>query len=152
LGPVGQAVVAKSGFVELVVKAEASLLRAGSPAAYRRLTTGARRLTSTFRFEVNSSAFDNRALRDLDRVFEYLRYNDLSGSQVRVFGFADSKGGAQYNLGLSRDRANQVVQSFAQRGITGVTVVGFGSALPVADNATEEGRARNRRVEVWVAR
>ena len=46
----------------------------------------------------------------------------------------------------------QLAQAFAQRGITGVTVAGFGSALPVADNASDEGRGRNRRVEIWVAR
>ena len=56
------------------------------------------------------------------------------------------------NQQLSLDRATQVAHAFAQRGIVGVTVAGLGSALPVADNSSEEGRRRNRRVEVWITR
>lgn len=148
----GQAVVRKAGFVELSVKAERRAAPAGAPPEYVRFTTGARRLSSTFRFEPGSSAFDTRAQRDLDRVVEYLRENELAGSAVRVLGFADGVGGKGVNQQLSLDRATQVAQAFAQRGIAGVTVAGLGSALPVADNAGEEGRRRNRRVEVWVAR
>lgn len=148
----GQAVVRKAGFVELSVKAERRAAPAGAPPEYVRFTSGARRLSSTFRFEPGSSAFDTRAQRDLDRVVEYLRENELTGSAVRVLGFADGVGGKGVNQQLSLDRATQVAQAFAQRGIAGVTVAGLGSALPVADNAGEEGRRRNRRVEVWVAR
>ena len=42
--------------------------------------------------------------------------------------------------------------ALAQRGINGVAVDGFGSALPVASNLTADGRQRNRRVEVWIVR
>lgn len=148
----GQAVVRKAGFVELAVKAERRSAPAGAPPEYVRFTNGARRLSSTFRFELGSSAFDSRAQRDLDRVVDYLRENDLSGNAVRVLGFADAVGGKAANQQLSVERATQVAQAFAQRGIAGVTIAGLGSALPVADNASEEGRRRNRRVEVWVTR
>jgi len=148
----GQALVRKAGFVELGVKAERRTPPAGAPPDYLRLTAGARRLSSTFRFEAGEAAFDTRAQRDLDRVVEYLRENDLGGSAVRILGFADGSGSKAANLQLSADRAAQVARAFAQRGVSGATVAGLGSALPVADNATEEGRGRNRRVEVWVAR
>ncbi len=148
----GQAVVKKAGFVELAVKAERRAAPVGGPAEYVRLTGNARRLSSTFRFEPGSSAFDSRAQVDLDRVVGYLRENDLNGNAVRVLGFADALGGAKVNQQLSMDRATQVAQAFAQRGIAGVTIAGLGSALPVADNATEDGRRRNRRVEIWVTR
>jgi phosphate transport system substrate-binding protein len=148
----GQAVVKKAGFVELAVKAERRAAPAGAPPEYVRLTGNARRLTSTFRFEPGSSAFDSRAQVDLDRVVEYLRENDLSGNAVRALGFADAMGGKAVNQQLSVDRATQVAQAFAQRGISGVTIAGLGSSLPVADNASEEGRRRNRRVEIWIAR
>ena len=144
--------VRKAGFVELAVKAERRSAPAGAPPEYVRFTNGARRLSSTFRFELGSSAFDSRAQRDLDRVVDYLRENDLSGNAVRVLGFADAVGGKAANQQLSVERATQVAQAFAQRGIAGVTIAGLGSALPVADNASEEGRRRNRRVEVWVTR
>jgi len=148
----GQALVRKAGFVELGVKAERRTPPAGAPPEYLRLTAGARRLSSTFRFEAGEAGFDTRAQRDLDRVVEYLRENDLGGGAVRILGFADGSGSKAANQQLSADRAAQVARAFAQRGVSGATVAGLGSALPVADNATEEGRRRNRRVEVWVAR
>jgi phosphate transport system substrate-binding protein len=67
-----------------------------------------------------------------------------------VLGYADGMGSKTVNQQLSVERATQVAQAFAQRGIAGVTIAGLGSSLPVADNASEEGRRRNRRVEVWV--
>jgi phosphate transport system substrate-binding protein len=148
----GQEVVKKAGFVELAVKAERGVAPAGAPPAYVRLITGARRLSSTFRFEPGSSSFDSRAQNDLDRVAAFLRENDLNGAGIRVLGFADAIGSKTVNQQLSLDRATQVAHAFAQRGIVGVTVAGMGSALPVADNGSEEGRRRNRRVEVWIAR
>jgi phosphate transport system substrate-binding protein len=148
----GQEVVRKAGFVELAVKAERRAAPADAPAAYVRLTSGARRLSSTFRFEPGSSSFDSRAENDLDRVVEFLRENDLNGAGIRVLGFADAIGSKAVNQQLSVDRATQVAHAFAQRGIVGVTIAGMGSALPVADNSGEEGRRRNRRVEVWIAR
>jgi phosphate transport system substrate-binding protein len=148
----GQALVKKAGFVELAVKAERRAAPVGAPPEYVRLTGSARRLSSTFRFEPGSSAFDSRAQVDLDRVVGYLRENDLNGNAVRVLGFADALGAVKVNQQLSMDRATQVAQAFAQRGIAGVTIAGLGSALPVADNATEDGRRRNRRVEIWVTR
>jgi phosphate transport system substrate-binding protein len=150
LGLPGQAVVKKAGLIELAVKAEQRNVPTGAPADYVKLIGKSRRLSSTFRFEENSTTFDNRAQRDLDRVVAYLRDNDLSGSDVKVLGFSDAPGSKARNLKLSQERATLVAQALAQRGIAGVTVAAPGPVLPVADNATERGRQRNRRVEIWV--
>lgn len=152
LGTEGQAIVKRSGYVELSVASAPREPPTGAPARYVQLTAGATRLSSTFRFEPGSSDFDVRALVDVDRVSWYLVENRLNGSAVRVLGFADAMGKHAVNLQLSAARAEQVARALAQRGITGVAVEGFGSALPVATNATADGRERNRRVEVWVAR
>lgn len=152
LGPQGQALVKKSGFVELTIRAEPRPPPEGAPREYVRLTDGARRLTTTFRFVVGSSELDNRALSDLDRVVDFLREHDLNGASVRLLGFADSQGSASANRALSRGRALRVAKAFAQRGISGATLEGFGAALPVSDNASEDGRERNRRVEIWITR
>lgn len=152
LGPEGQAVVRKAGYVELSVATSPREPPTGAPPEYARLTRSATRLSSTFRFETGSSDFDTRALMDLDRVTTYLVENRLNGETVRVLGFADAQGRPDVNLALSRARADQVAKSLAQRGITGNAVDAFGSALPVASNATPDGRQRNRRVEIWVAR
>ncbi len=152
LGPQGQAEVKKAGFVELSVRAEARAVPAGAPAEYVKLTAKARRLSTTFRFEPGSAALDNRALRDVDRVVDYLRDNNLSGASVRVLGFADAQGPKALNVKLSRERAALVVQALQQRGIAGVSVAALGSALPIADNSNDRGRDRNRRVEIWITR
>jgi phosphate transport system substrate-binding protein len=152
LGADGQQVVKKSGFVELSVAAMQDEVPSYAPADYRRMVTGSRRLTSTFRFETDSAVFDTRALVDLERVTAYLVEKRLNGSAVKVLGFTDSKGKLDRNLELARERANLVREAFEQRGITGVEVAAFGPAMPVASNDTADGRQRNRRVEIWIPR
>ena len=60
---------------------------------------------------------------------------------------------AAYNQALSKKRAEAVRAALVVRGVKGkdaqrLAPAGFGAAMPVADNATEEGRARNRRVKL----
>lgn len=152
LGGEGQGVVKKAGYVELSVASAPREPPPNAPPEFVRLTRGATRLSSTFRFETASADFDTRSLVDLERVTAYLVENRLNGEAVRVLGFADAQGRADVNLDLSQARARQVAKALAQRGITGIAVDAFGAALPVASNATPDGRQRNRRVEVWVAR
>jgi outer membrane protein OmpA-like peptidoglycan-associated protein len=69
--------------------------------------------------------------------------------RVEVQGHTDSQGGAAYNLTLSQKRAEVVRQALLDRGVAPEQLVarGYGQQFPIADNATEEGRAENRRVE-----
>jgi outer membrane protein OmpA-like peptidoglycan-associated protein len=72
---------------------------------------------------------------------------------LRVEGHTDSTGSADYNQGLSERRAASVRDFLAQQGIDWqrMVAVGYGLTRPVADNATREGRAKNRRVEIVIA-
>jgi outer membrane protein OmpA-like peptidoglycan-associated protein len=72
---------------------------------------------------------------------------------LRVEGHTDSTGSADYNQDLSERRAVSVRDFLAQQGIGGqrMVAVGYGLSRPVADNATREGRAKNRRVEIVIA-
>jgi OOP family OmpA-OmpF porin len=72
---------------------------------------------------------------------------------VRVEGHTDSQGSESYNQALSERRANTVLNYLVSNGIDGdrLSASGFGENSPVADNATAEGRARNRRVDLVVA-
>jgi len=72
--------------------------------------------------------------------------------RMKVGGFTDNVGGADRNLQLSRDRANAVAAEMVRRGIPPDRLVaeGYGEQYPIADNSTEEGRARNRRVSMQV--
>lgn len=69
--------------------------------------------------------------------------------QVRVEGHASSEGTVPHNNALSERRAQSVVDFLVANGVARerLTVVGFGSRVPVADNKTEAGRVANRRVE-----
>lgn len=70
---------------------------------------------------------------------------------VRVVGHTDAQGAAAYNLDLSRRRAQRIVDTLArEHGIARdrMQAEGVGASQPLADNATEDGRARNRRVEI----
>ena len=67
-----------------------------------------------------------------------------------INGYTDDKGTAEYNQKLSERRANSVLNYFASKGIASTKMKAFGYGLldPIASNATDEGRALNRRVEL----
>jgi outer membrane protein OmpA-like peptidoglycan-associated protein len=73
---------------------------------------------------------------------------------VTIHGFTDSRGDPDYNRALSQRRAKAVYNYLVSRGVDSdqLSYVGRGSNDPVADNATAEGRANNRRVEIVIAR
>jgi outer membrane protein OmpA-like peptidoglycan-associated protein len=87
----------------------------------------------------------------LDRFAQTLQANPVTN--VRIVGHTDSTGGDAVNDPLSVERAAAVRSYLIERGVAGtrVTTAGRGSHEPVADNSTVDGRAKNRRVEVFVA-
>lgn len=87
----------------------------------------------------------------LNEVAEALTKQDPD-SKIVVEGYTDSQGGTAYNQDLSQHRAQSVRDYLVSRGISSdrVTAQGFGMTRSVADNASAEGRANNRRVEIVV--
>ena len=87
----------------------------------------------------------NPVLDDIGRTLA-----EFNQTTVQVVGHADSVGSDQYNQQLSERRARAVADALVQRGVSPqrIYVVGRGESQPIASNDTEEGRARNRRVEV----
>jgi outer membrane protein OmpA-like peptidoglycan-associated protein len=67
-----------------------------------------------------------------------------------VAGHTDNVGTPDANMKLSQERAQAVMAALAQRGVGAdrLTAKGYGQTAPVADNRSEEGRAKNRRVEL----
>lgn len=152
LSPAGQEVVASNSFVAQTAQQVAvKTVAPEAPPEYRSLTANAERLPIDFRFVAGQAQLDNRALADLDRVVTQLAKE--GGAQIRVllFGFSDASGSFAANQSLSRNRAQVVADELTRRGITPAIIEGFGSALPVASNATPDGREKNRRVEIWVS-
>ena len=72
--------------------------------------------------------------------------------RIRVEGYASSEGGAKHNLKLSDDCAKSVMKYLSDHGIapTMLSAIGYGVEHPLADNGTEEGREKNRRVEFTI--
>jgi len=74
-------------------------------------------------------------------------------SIIDVYGHTDSQGDDAYNLGLSQRRAVSVATTLANQGVDQrrFYIEGKGELSPIASNATEQGRAQNRRVEIQIA-
>lgn len=148
--PAGQAIVAQQGFVSQQIKAQPVPPLADMPPRYRTLAQKAQRLSVNFRFQEGSASLDNKALRDVQRVVEYLRQAGKLQSKAVLVGFGDPKETPGRAALLSRLRAQAVRRELARDGVEVLEVTGMGDELPVAGNELEQGRLRNRRVEVWV--
>jgi outer membrane protein OmpA-like peptidoglycan-associated protein len=99
-------------------------------------------------FATNSSQLTDTAQRILDDVAQTLQANpDI---RVEVGGHTDITGSRALNTRLSQARAESVMAYLASKGVdpSRMTARGYGPDDPVADNATREGRAQNRRVEL----
>ncbi|WDY56030.1 phosphate ABC transporter substrate-binding/OmpA family protein [Pseudomonas sp. PSKL.D1] len=148
--PAGQSIVAAQGFVSQQVNALAVAPQSDMPPRYRNLAQQAQRLSVNFRFQEGSANLDNKALRDVQRVADYLRQAGKLQSKAVLVGFGDPKETPGRAALLSRLRAQAVRRELARNGVEVLEVTGMGDELPVAGNDLEQGRLRNRRVEVWV--
>lgn len=86
----------------------------------------------------------------LDRVARVLRGDP--GLRITIIGFTDSVGSEAYNLRLSQRRAEATAAYLVSQGVSSsqIATEGLGEAEPRASNATEAGRAQNRRVEIYL--
>ncbi|UTL79346.1 substrate-binding domain-containing protein [Pseudomonas putida] len=148
--PAGQAIVAEQGFVSQQIKSLAIPAQVDMPPRYRNLAQKAQRLSVNFRFQEGSASLDNKALRDIKRVADYLRQAGKLQNKAVLVGFGDPKETPGRAALLSRLRAQAVRRELARDGVEVLEVTGMGDELPVAGNELEQGRLRNRRVEVWV--
>ncbi|MEE1924826.1 phosphate ABC transporter substrate-binding/OmpA family protein [Pseudomonas sp. 148P] len=149
-GPRGQAIVASNGFIDQRVRTISEATQTDMPPSYRRLSAEAQRLSVNFRFQEGSATLDNKALRDVQRVVEYLKQNRKLDRKVVLVGFGDAKDDARRADLLSRLRAMAVRRELVREGVVLRDVIGLGAELPVAANTDAQGRIRNRRVEAWV--
>ena len=148
--PQGQAIVGQNGFVAQSVQADNVMPGAHMPEQYQALTREAQRLSVNFRFEEGSASLDNKARQDLLRVVDYLSAHGKLDKQVTLVGFGDAKDDPQRAQLLSRLRAMAVRRELVKSGVVRREIQGYGAGVPVATNTEDEGRLKNRRVEVWV--
>lgn len=164
------AVVSKAGFVDLGVKKReqgldspraTTLQSAGLPAYESQFANAMMdemvsydRLSTTFRFRTGSSRLDERGVLDMKRLAKYLQ-TQPQGTEIVMVGFTDDVGAFDSNLRLSEERARSVLALMQEQHPELAEQVsfetkGFGEVSPVACNVSDNGRAINRRVEVWL--
>ena len=102
---------------------------------------------NTVNFDFNSSNLTTVAKTNLDKLVGVLESNP--DTNINVYGHTDSKGSDEYNQSLSEKRANSVISYLVSKGIakSRLFAMGVGEKEPIADNSTDAGRAKNRRVE-----
>ncbi len=101
-------------------------------------------------FDVNKAALRPEAKTNLNKLAVIL--NKYADTDVLIEGHTDSTGPEEYNLDLSRKRAQSVENHIASQQVdaTRFTIMGYGESQPMATNETSEGRQENRRVELAI--
>ncbi len=126
-------------------------IAAGGGDLYDKLSTEGRVTTRGILFDFNSDRLRAESTPTLREIGEMLQnHGDMS---LLIEGHTDSEGDDSYNQELSQRRAQAVVAYLvSEYGIAAerLAAEGFGESMPVADNATPEGRQQNRRVELVV--
>jgi len=99
-------------------------------------------------FETGSANIKPASYKMLDEIFESAVVAE--GLKIGVYGHTDNSGSDVTNIPLSEKRANAVKVYLLKKGLTTnrVEAKGFGSAKPIADNSTDAGKSKNRRVEI----
>jgi len=101
-------------------------------------------------FDVNKASLKPASEADLTDLAKIL--NKYDDTNILLEGHTDSTGSEEHNLDLSRKRAQSVSNFLAVQQVspTRFTIMGYGESQPIAENATAEGRALNRRVEIAI--
>ncbi len=99
-------------------------------------------------FDTGKSTIKPESKPIIDQIVEMMKSN--SDLKISVEGHTDNVGNPKSNMILSEDRAKAVVSAINSQGIDAkrLSYAGYGQDKPIADNKTEEGRAKNRRVEL----
>ncbi len=101
-------------------------------------------------FDVGSATLKPQFRETLDKIADSMK--QYPNSLIDVYGHTDSTGSDAFNQTLSESRARTVAGYLTSRGVSAARIrsQGFGETMPVADNATADGRTRNRRVEIKI--
>lgn len=110
-------------------------------------------LQSEVLFPEDSAVFNAQAAARIQAIGNEI--NQQKATRIRVFGFTDDQGSYEHGKELSKKRAD-AVQAELGKTVTDPNVVfdvrGYSEDYPIADNGTEEGRKKNRRVEITFPR
>ena len=99
-------------------------------------------------FDTNKATIKPESAGIIDQIIELMK--SQPGLKLSIEGHTDSQGSPESNKSLSLNRSKALIKAVSEGGIDAsrMSAVGWGQEKPVADNRTEEGRAKNRRVEI----
>lgn len=105
-------------------------------------------LTLYINFETGKSSIKSESQNIIDELYRML--NENPSLSVIIEGHTDNVGNQTSNKSLSEQRALSIKNALVNKGISGdrMKTVGYGQDRPIADNSTDEGKAKNRRVEI----
>ncbi len=118
--------------------------------ALQSIQSGTKIVLRNIFFEVNAYELKNTSMAELSKVIEFMNYNP--SLNIEISGHTDNTGSMDYNMKLSENRAKSVMDYLVKKGIEPARLKykGYGPTQPISDNATEEGRALNRRTEMKI--
>lgn len=101
-------------------------------------------------FAFDDATLNPTFLNSLDQLANTMKQYDKT--TIVVAGHTDSQGSDSYNYDLSERRADSVRDYLVTKGVAShrIDIVGYGESMPIANNNTETGRAKNRRVEITI--
>ena len=118
------------------------------PIQVRKTSDGVTISLNSILFDVDKKDLKPEAKKEIEAIAEIL--NQYPEREIRITGHTDNQGKPAYNQKLSEDRARTVLESLREKGVKSerMSFQGLGDTMPIDTNETEEGRARNRRVEI----
>src|SRR5690554_4995102 len=101
-----------------------------------------------FNFEPETAKLQRDSMRFIYDIFGMMKRNP--GLKITIEGHTDTMGSKESSMALSESRAESVKSALVSKGISSdrISTKGYGSSKPVSDNKSEEGRAKNRRMEI----
>ncbi|WP_019530828.1 substrate-binding domain-containing protein [Dasania marina] len=146
----GQKLVKTAGFITQNIIAVEQPQYDNAPISYLQLADKALRLSINFRFDNGSSQLDNKALKDLDRVSQFLNKAKYRNRNVYLVGFSDSHKKQKYDLLIAHFRALSVQAQLMKQQIAIAKSYSLGSFMPVVSNNNQAAKLKNSRVEIWI--
>jgi len=158
----GQNIIKNNGFATIDIEVDENFkpftkptfINQNAQQKYDQIVSNAQgRLSINFLFKNGSSELDNKSIKDLEKVINFLFRNKYINSKILLVGYSDSIGDYNMNIKLSTERALRVKEIITNEFsvLDGrVDVLGMGPEMPIASNETSGGRDRNRRVEVYI--
>lgn len=145
-----QTIAQDLGLIPLTISDSTVKFNRNHPPRYLNFISDAKRLSVTFHFEPKTNDLDNKAKKDTMRLAEYVK--KYGTKDIYLFGFSEDTGNPLSDRQRSEQFVDKISTLLIEHGVKPLYGRGFGNKGAISSNATEAGKNRNRRVEVWVPR